>query len=163
MSKCDVNGENAHDVYKFIRDKFSFKDEKEEGEIPWNFSTFLLDGEGKILKFYSPKLEPYDMIPEIESILKEKSPNPDSFIKFDHVEEVEKNATYNTIPKYNDYTKAKTWTEMVKMKKEYQEWKDKNKPKFEEVGGKTVDISSFYDVYEPTREGIYDHVYKDEL
>ena len=31
MSKCDVNGELAHDVYKHIRENFSFKDEKGEG------------------------------------------------------------------------------------------------------------------------------------
>jgi len=52
------------------------------GHVPWNFCKFLVDGEGKVLSYFPPKMHPYDLIPEIEKILEEK--NPMEFKKFEH-------------------------------------------------------------------------------
>jgi len=40
------------------------------GDITWNFAKFLVNGEGKVVKFYGPKEEPDTIKPEIEKLLK---------------------------------------------------------------------------------------------
>lgn len=51
FEKIDVNGENAHPLYKFLK-------REEKGlfsqEIKWNFTKFLVNKEGKVIKRYSP-------------------------------------------------------------------------------------------------------------
>ena len=50
MDKIDVNGKNTHPIYKFLRANSSLnviKDKKIVKEIPWNFSKFLVSGDGK--------------------------------------------------------------------------------------------------------------------
>ena len=51
----DVNGENAHPLYKFLRKeaKGIFSD-----KIKWNFTKFLIDCLGNIIKRYAPKVKP---------------------------------------------------------------------------------------------------------
>jgi glutathione peroxidase len=46
--KIDVNGDNAHDVFRFVRRHSSLYDPKtnEVGEISWNFGKFLVDING---------------------------------------------------------------------------------------------------------------------
>lgn len=57
MEKVDVNGENTHEVFRFLKYNSSLYDEKKEivGPISWNFGKFLIDKEGRVIKFYSPK------------------------------------------------------------------------------------------------------------
>lgn len=53
FSKLDVNGNNTHELYKFLKNNEVFKkgnepickDGKVE-EIPWNFAKFLVNREG---------------------------------------------------------------------------------------------------------------------
>ena len=74
MTKSDVNGEDANDVYNQLRAEFSFQEEgKAEGEIPWNFAKFLVTAEGKVLGYYSPSVEPNELIPAISEILEPKA------------------------------------------------------------------------------------------
>lgn len=37
--------------------------------MQWNFCKFLLDGEGKIVKFYEPLIQPLDLKDDIEKLL----------------------------------------------------------------------------------------------
>ena len=51
FEKIDVNGENAHPLYKFLRKeaKGIFSD-----KIKWNFTKFLIDCQGNVIKRYAP-------------------------------------------------------------------------------------------------------------
>ena len=66
-SKIEVNGDGAHPLYKQLK--------KESGgseKIRWNFEKFLLDGEGKVIKRFSPGTKPDapEVIAAIETALK---------------------------------------------------------------------------------------------
>ncbi|MDD4529324.1 MAG: glutathione peroxidase [Bacteroidales bacterium] len=55
FSKIDVNGDNAHELYKYLKKElkgmFSSK-------IKWNFTKFLIDSSGKPIKRFSPVTKP---------------------------------------------------------------------------------------------------------
>ena len=51
--KIEVNGENAHPLYKKIKKESGGSD-----KISWNFEKFLLDGNGKVIKRFSPRTKP---------------------------------------------------------------------------------------------------------
>ena len=55
FSKIDVNGDNAHPIYKYLKKElhgvFGNK-------IKWNFTKFLIDKNGKALKRFSPITKP---------------------------------------------------------------------------------------------------------
>jgi len=67
--KIEVNGAGRHPVYaELVRTP----DEKgEAGDITWNFEKFLVDGEGRVVARFSPRVEPDDapVVQEIESLL----------------------------------------------------------------------------------------------
>lgn len=51
FSKIDVNGDSAHPLYKYLKnEKKGFFGKK----IKWNFTKFLINREGKVLKRYAP-------------------------------------------------------------------------------------------------------------
>ena len=67
FSKIDVNGENAHPLYKFLCSE-------KQGvlcsvKIKWNFTKFLINNNGKIVERFSPRVEPKYIRKEIEKIL----------------------------------------------------------------------------------------------
>ncbi len=53
-SKIEVNGAGAHPLYAWLRG------ETGGGDIQWNFEKFLIGKDGRIVKRYSPKMEPED-------------------------------------------------------------------------------------------------------
>ena len=57
MAKTEVNGANCNDVYKYLRVNSELYDaaKKQAKEIPWNFAKFIIDSEGKVLKYFGPK------------------------------------------------------------------------------------------------------------
>jgi glutathione peroxidase len=65
FSKIDVNGKNAHPLYKWL------KAEKRGlgGAIKWNFTKFLVDTEGNVVKRYATATTPADIAPDIEKLL----------------------------------------------------------------------------------------------
>ncbi|CAN5295933.1 glutathione peroxidase [soil metagenome] len=67
FDKIDVNGDHAHPLYKYLTDKapglLGLKD------IKWNFTKFLVDREGNIVKRYAPNAEPADISADIEKLL----------------------------------------------------------------------------------------------
>lgn len=52
FSKIDVNGANAHPLWKFL--KHEAKGLLGSEAIKWNFTKFLVDGEGHVTKRYAP-------------------------------------------------------------------------------------------------------------
>lgn len=66
FAKVDVNGENAHPLYKYLKKELrGFPG----SEIKWNFSKFMIDNEGKPYKRYSPTTKPEKMVKDIEKLL----------------------------------------------------------------------------------------------
>ncbi|MBE6054789.1 MAG: glutathione peroxidase [Clostridium sartagoforme] len=66
FEKIDVNGSNTHPIYKYLK-------EQEKGlvtkDIKWNFTKFLIDKEGNVVKRYSPITSPLRIKDDIEKIL----------------------------------------------------------------------------------------------
>lgn len=67
FQKIDVNGENASDLYKYL------KKEKPgllgSEKIKWNFTKFLVDKSGNVIKRYSPQTKPMSIEKDIEELL----------------------------------------------------------------------------------------------
>jgi glutathione peroxidase len=68
FAKIDVNGSDAHPLYQFLKseEKGIFGTEA----IKWNFTKFLIDHEGKVLKRFAPQTKPEDLESEVEAALK---------------------------------------------------------------------------------------------
>ncbi|WP_238915278.1 glutathione peroxidase [Clostridium sp. YIM B02555] len=66
FEKIDVNGQNAHPIYKFLKEnaKGTFG-----SEIKWNFTKFLIDKEGNVIKRYAPITTPEKIKSDIEKLL----------------------------------------------------------------------------------------------
>lgn len=62
FSKIEVNGENAHPLYKALK-------QAEPGEIEWNFTKFLLGRDGKVAARFKPDVVPEDLVEPIEKLL----------------------------------------------------------------------------------------------
>jgi glutathione peroxidase len=66
FSKVDVNGENAHPLFKMLKAGASgFISEN----IKWNFTKFLVDRNGKVVKRFSPSTDPASLEKYINKIL----------------------------------------------------------------------------------------------
>ncbi|HUO61524.1 MAG TPA: glutathione peroxidase [Candidatus Acidoferrales bacterium] len=69
FQKIDVNGENAHPVFRYLK---SEKGGLFGDAIKWNFTKFLVDRGGKVIDRYPPTTPPSAIAHEIERLL-EKS------------------------------------------------------------------------------------------
>ena len=69
FAKIDVNGPQAHPLYKYLR---SQKKNILGDNIPWNFTKFLVDQKGNVLQRYEPSFEPEKLGKEIERLLTKK-------------------------------------------------------------------------------------------
>ncbi|GCC37905.1 hypothetical protein chiPu_0016414 [Chiloscyllium punctatum] len=56
-SKIDVNGDNAHPLWKWMKEQPKGKGLLGNA-IKWNFTKFLIDREGQVVKRYSPMDDP---------------------------------------------------------------------------------------------------------
>lgn len=68
FEKIEVNGDNPHPLYVFLKEQQSLEG---KNEIRWNFEKFLIDKTGKVVKRYSPKTKPADIKADIEKLLAE--------------------------------------------------------------------------------------------
>ena len=66
FEKIDVNGKDAHSIFKFLKKeaKGTFGN-----EIKWNFTKFLIDKEGNVIKRYAPITKPEKIKSDIEKLL----------------------------------------------------------------------------------------------
>lgn len=86
FSKIDVNGDNASDLYKFLKAEAptAVEDADSEGlygklssmgfttsgdDIKWNFTKFLVDKNGNVVARFAPTFEPEKIEEKIKSLL----------------------------------------------------------------------------------------------
>lgn len=66
FKKIHVNGQDAHPLYKYLK-------EQEKGlvsqNIKWNFTKFLVDGNGKVIKRYSPQTAPKKIEADLKQLI----------------------------------------------------------------------------------------------
>ena len=88
--KVDVRGSNSHPLFNYLTEKCPFKGFNKENitekmlysiteenypeylvgdSIKWNFTKFLVDKNGNVVKRYESHIEPLDMIKDIEELL----------------------------------------------------------------------------------------------
>ena len=67
FEKVDVNGESAHPIYKYLSKEAAGALGTEL--IKWNFTKFLVDRNGKVVKRFAPNVKPEDLAPDIEKQL----------------------------------------------------------------------------------------------
>ena len=66
FSKVDVNGKNAHPLFKHLT---SEKKGLLGGKIKWNFTKFLVDKDGQIIDRFPPQKKPESLEKDIEKLL----------------------------------------------------------------------------------------------
>jgi glutathione peroxidase len=66
FSKIDVNGAQAHPLYKYLR---SEKSGLLVSAIKWNFTKFLADRSGRVVSRHAPTTTPEALKKEIEALL----------------------------------------------------------------------------------------------
>jgi len=62
FAKAEVRGEGAHPLFKHLTGG-------DDELIPWNFTKFLVDRGGKLVRRYEPKVTPDQLAGDIEALL----------------------------------------------------------------------------------------------
>jgi glutathione peroxidase len=66
FSKIEVNGPNAHPLYKYLKSSIFVITGK---KIKWNFTKFLIESNGVPVKRFSPATVPEKLVKDIEKLL----------------------------------------------------------------------------------------------
>ncbi len=66
FDKIEVNGNNAHPLYQYLRRE---KSGLLGSAIKWNFTKFLVDRSGKVVGRYAPTTTPEQLTRDIEALL----------------------------------------------------------------------------------------------
>lgn len=74
FDKVDVNGENAHPVFKFLKEqqKTTVFGIPVMTDILWNFEKFLVDRKGHVVKRYKSITSPLSIEPDIVELLQQE-------------------------------------------------------------------------------------------
>jgi len=67
FAKIDVNGENAHPLYRYLKSNAPGIMGSES--IKWNFTKFLIDRKGRVIRRYAPSTTPEAIEADIKKIL----------------------------------------------------------------------------------------------
>ena len=62
FAKVEVRGEGAHPLFKHLTGG-------DDEQIPWNFTKFLVDREGRLVKRFEPRETPDQLADDIEALL----------------------------------------------------------------------------------------------
>lgn len=90
FAKIDVNGKNAEPLFEFLKKEVSeeiknkdantFKEKLGKlgniilgNDIKWNFTKFLVDKNGKVIKRFSPVVTPEEIIPHIKNLFEKEN------------------------------------------------------------------------------------------
>jgi glutathione peroxidase len=67
--KVEVNGPHRHPLYEALTAVAD--DNGRDGDIQWNFEKFLVDGEGKVVARFGPRVSPADdaLVARIEDLV----------------------------------------------------------------------------------------------
>ena len=63
FAKVEVNGDGACELYEFLKSEQPRPDGK--ADIAWNFTKFLVDGEGRVVARYEPRATPGQIADDI--------------------------------------------------------------------------------------------------
>ena len=63
FSKIDVNGDDACELYQWLRG------ETGGGDIQWNFEKFLVGRDGNVIERLSPMVTPEEIKPKLADLL----------------------------------------------------------------------------------------------
>lgn len=66
FSKVDVNGKSAHPLFRYLTKEAPGM---VTDQVKWNFTKFLVNKEGKVIKRFAPKTEPEDIEEAIKELL----------------------------------------------------------------------------------------------
>jgi len=69
FAKIDVKGEDAHPLYNFLT---SQEQADLGGRIRWNFTKFLVDQNGEVVRRYEPAVNPVEIGADIQKLLESK-------------------------------------------------------------------------------------------
>ena len=88
MAKCEVNGPNAEPVFEYLKEnasaeeykgfkakvssamfKFISKSVAKKNDIKWNFTKFLINRDGSVIKRFPPTTTPEDIEKDIQAML----------------------------------------------------------------------------------------------
>ena len=88
FKRVDVNGENESELFKFLKEQKGFEgipglegkmltpvlkkmdpDYKNNNNIKWNFTKFLVDKEGNVVERYEPTIKPEKIEEDIKKLL----------------------------------------------------------------------------------------------
>ena len=88
MAKTEVNGANAHPIFEYLKSqapgeeykglkakaahalfKKISKSVEKDSDIQWNFTKFLVNRDGTVIKRYAPTTEPDDIEKDIQQML----------------------------------------------------------------------------------------------
>ena len=67
-SKINVNGNNAHPLWKYMK---MVKSGPSGRDIKWNFTKFLINRQGQVIKRFGPKDNPITMEPDILKLIEQ--------------------------------------------------------------------------------------------
>lgn len=67
FSKIDVNGDQAHPLYQYL--KKEARGVLGTQKIKWNFTKFLINQEGKVIKRFAPTTKPEDIAKQVRTLL----------------------------------------------------------------------------------------------
>ncbi|OWY37567.1 glutathione peroxidase [Xenophilus sp. AP218F] len=65
FAKLDVNGPAAPPLWRWLTQA----DQPHPHPVKWNFTKFLIDGKGRVVKRYEPAVEPHELADDIRSLL----------------------------------------------------------------------------------------------
>lgn len=69
FEKVDVNGDNAHPLYQYLKQQAPGLLGSES--IKWNFTKFLIKKDGSVFNRYAPLTKPEELIDDIKKLLAE--------------------------------------------------------------------------------------------
>ncbi|MEC7816500.1 MAG: glutathione peroxidase [Pseudomonadota bacterium] len=67
FAKIEVNGGGTHPLFQFL--KKEAKGLMGSEKVKWNFTKFLVDAEGQVVRRYAPTAKPEDIRADIEALL----------------------------------------------------------------------------------------------
>jgi glutathione peroxidase len=67
MEKVDVNGADAHPLFAFL--KHEKKGLLGSEAVKWNFTKFLVDRSGEVVKRFAPTVKPQELEADVEKLL----------------------------------------------------------------------------------------------
>jgi len=68
FSKIDVNGDNAHPLWKWLKEQPNGRGFLGNG-IKWNFTKFLINKEGQVMKRYGTMTDPVEIEKDLPTYL----------------------------------------------------------------------------------------------